>query len=131
MILGVGVDVVDVRRVARRIESDPAFPDVFSQPGELDAVGGWAEPAVRAALAFAAKEAVLKVLGANDADGVLFRDIELLAGGRRPAVRLRDRALEAARKRGIGTIHVSLSAAEGSALAVAVAESDVTREESA
>ena len=62
---------------------------------------------------------------------MLFRDIELVAGGRRPAVRLHGRALAAARERGIGTIHVSLSAAEGSALAVAVAECDVTQEESA
>jgi phosphopantetheine--protein transferase-like protein len=131
MILGIGVDVLDVRRVARRIESDPGFPGVFSLPGELDAVGGRTGPATRAALVFAAKEAVLKVLRVEDADGVLFRDIELLAGGRWPAVRLHDRALAAARQRGIGTIHVSLSTAEGTALAVAVAESDVTQEESA
>ena len=67
----------------------------------------------------------------GDADGVLFRDIELVTGGRRPGVRLHDRALAVARARGIGTIHVSLSTAEGAAMAVAVAEGDVTQEESA
>ncbi|MCU0293486.1 MAG: 4'-phosphopantetheinyl transferase superfamily protein [Thermoanaerobaculaceae bacterium] len=131
MILGIGVDVLDVHRVARRIDGDPAFAAVFTRPGELESLSAWAEPAARAALAFAAKEAVLKVLRVEDADGVLFRDIELLAGGRRPAVRLHERALAAARRRGIGTIHVSLSTAEGSALAVAVGEGDVNQKESA
>jgi holo-[acyl-carrier protein] synthase len=131
MILGVGVDVLEIRRVTRRIEGDAAFAGSFARPGELESVGAWAEVATRVALTFAAKEAVLKVLQVGDADGVLFRDIELVAGGRRPAVKLHNRALEAARNRGIGTIHVSLSTAEGSAMAVAVAEGDVTQEESA
>lgn len=131
MILGIGVDVLEVRRVARRIEHDPGFPEVFACPGELDTVGSWAEPATRAALVFAAKEAVLKALRVDDSDGVLFRDIELMAGGRRPMVRLHPRALAVARGRAIATIHVSLSTAGGSALAVAVAEGDVNQEESA
>ena len=86
--------------MARRIEEDPAFPGVFSRPRELDAVGGPIESATRAALAFAAKEAVLKVLRVDDADGMLFRDIELVAGLRWPGVRLHDRALAVARMSG-------------------------------
>ena len=116
----------------RRIEDDDAFAGAFARPAELEAsLGEWAEPAARAALAFAAKEAVLKVLRVDGADGMLFPEIELVAGGRWPAVRLHGRAQAAARTRGIGIIHVSLSTAEGTALAVAVAEGDVTQEESA
>ena len=62
MILGVGVDVLEIRRVARRIEGDAAFARTFARPGEIESVGARAEPATRAALVFAAKEAVLKVL---------------------------------------------------------------------
>jgi holo-[acyl-carrier protein] synthase len=131
MILGVGVDVLEIRRMALRIEGDAAFAGTFARPGEIDVVGGSTAPATRAALVFAAKEAVLKVLRVGDAEGVLFQDIELVAGGRRPVVRLHGRALAAARGWGIGTIHVSLSSAEGSAMAVAVAEGDVKQEESA
>lgn len=131
MILGIGVDVLEIGRMARRIEGDPGFARTFARAGEIEAVGPAAGLAAHAALVFAVKEAVLKVLGVGDADGLLFGDIELVTGGGSVAVRLHEGAASAARARGIETIHVSLSTAEGAALAVAVAEGGVTREESA
>ncbi|HNX51014.1 MAG TPA: hypothetical protein PKL08_12680, partial [Thermoanaerobaculaceae bacterium] len=67
----------------------------------------------------------------GDAHGLLFGDIELVSGGGPVAVRLHERALAAAQSRGIETIHVSLSTADGAAMAVAVAEGNVRQEENA
>ena len=83
------------------------------------ATGGPASLAAR----FAAKEAVLKLIGT--ADGVDLRSVEIrtpAADSGRPEVRLTGRAAELAREAGIGAadIDVSLSHTGDLALAVAV-----------
>lgn len=78
--------------------------------------GGAASLAAR----FAAKEAVLKLIG--DAGGVDLRSVEITqtAGGR-PVVQLRGRAAELAAEARVGPIDLSLSHTADLALAVAVA----------
>ena len=83
------------------------------------AAGGAASLAAR----FAAKEAVLKLIGT--ADGVDLRSVEIATaddGGGRPVVRLTGRAAELAEEAGIDAtgIDVSLSHTGDLALAVAV-----------
>ena len=69
---------------------------------------------------FAAKEAVLKLIGTTD--GVDLRSIEIdQADGGRPLVRLSGRAAELARAAALGEIDVSLSHSGDVALATAVA----------
>ncbi len=68
---------------------------------------------------FAAKEAVLKVIGT--ADGVDPRSIEIDQHEGRPVVRLTGRAAELAHAAALGPIDVSLSHTGDVALAVAVA----------
>lgn len=78
------------------------------------ATGGAASLAAR----FAAKEAVLKLIGT--ADGVDLRSVEITTYDGRPAVHLTGLAEELAARAGIGDIDISLSHTGDLAMAVAV-----------
>jgi holo-[acyl-carrier protein] synthase len=84
--------------------------------------GGAASLAAR----FAAKEAVLKVIGT--ADGVDPRSVEITQQDGRPVVRLSGLASALAERAGLGPIDVSLSHSGDHALAVAVALTNAREE---
>ena len=72
---------------------------------------------------FAVKEAVMKVLGTGWTRGVRWVDIEVArAPGAAPQCVLHGRTAEIAKKKGIRTIHVTITHDAGIAAAVAVAE---------
>ncbi len=122
MVVGVGVDVVEVRRIERALRRwGKAFLTRVYAPTEQDRGTGRLGIA-RLAARFAAKEAVMKALGVGW--GTLrFRDIEIVSDGKgRPVVRLHGRAAQAALAAGISTVHLSLSHTREYAAAVAVAE---------
>lgn len=112
----------------RRIERDPGLLASFLTASELAGGLGASAPEDAARL-FAAKEAVVKALGVDGGDGLLFRDIELSVGEGRRGPRLSGRVAEIAAARGAGHIHVSWTCKEMKAMAVAVVESDVTSKE--
>ena len=73
---------------------------------------------------FAVKEAVMKVLGTGWAQGVAWRDIEVVRNsGEAPTVVLHGAAARIAAAKGIARIHVTITHDAGVAAAVAVAES--------
>ena len=73
---------------------------------------------------FAAKEAVLKALGTGWADGLSFRQVEVVrAPGGAPGVRLHGAAAERAAALGAVRVHLSITHERGFAAAVAVLES--------
>ncbi len=116
MIVGVGVDVVEVARLARALERTPGLADRLFTDGERER--GVESLAAR----FAAKEAVAKALGAPG--GLRWRDAEVvqLPSGR-PVLRLHGGVAEEATSQGITAWHLSLSHDGGVATAVVVAES--------
>ena len=93
------------------------YLDRVYTPAEQEAgrLGGAASLAAR----FAAKEAVLKLIGT--ADGVDPREVEITHEDGRPVVRLSGLAATLAEEAGVGPIDVSLSHSGDHALAVAVA----------
>ena len=98
------------------------YLDRVYTPAEQDAcrVGDAATPAASSLAArFAAKEAVLKLIGT--ADGVDPREVEITHLDGRPVVRLSGVAASLAEAAGVGPIDVSLSHSGDHALAVAVA----------
>lgn len=98
------------------------YLDRVYTPREQEAgrTGGPASLAAR----FAAKEAVLKLIGT--ADGVDLRSVEVTSLHGRPEVRLTGRAAALAAEAGLGPIDLSLSHTGDLALAVAVALQDPT-----
>ena len=124
-IVGVGVDAIEIERVRRALARTPALAERLFTPGErryCDACGGRRGTA-RFAARFAAKEAVAKALGTGLV-GVGFRDVEIVTDERgAPSVVLAAAARAVADRRGVTTLHVSLSVTRDTAVATAIAES--------
>src|SRR6201995_1015053 len=115
MILGVGIDVVDVERFAASLARTPALREKLFPPAERER--GTASLAAR----FAAKEALAKSLGAPR--GLRWHDGEevTLPDGR-PELRVPGTVAARAEARGIRSFHVSLSHDAGITSAVVIAE---------
>ncbi|MFO7251358.1 MAG: holo-ACP synthase [Actinomycetes bacterium] len=115
MIVGIGVDVVDVARFGAALERTPALRDRLFTPAERDL------PAPSLAARFAAKEAVAKALGAPP--GLAHREAEVRRDpDGRPHLHLSGRAAEVAAGLGVARWHVSLSHDAGVAIAYVIAE---------
>ena len=122
-VIGVGVDLVDLERVARLITSkgDHAMQRFFTDE-ERAYLATRPEPTGHAAARIAAKEAVYKALQSlPGARAVGWRDIEVVrdADGR-PAIRLHGLAARLAAEHGGLAVQVSLTHSAVSAGAVAV-----------
>jgi holo-[acyl-carrier protein] synthase len=116
VIVGVGVDVVEVARLAAALDRTPALRDRLFTPGEQQVTR-----IESLAARFAAKEAVAKVLGAPGLPWVEAEVVSQDSG--RPGLVLHGRAAEVAAQQGISTWHLSLSHDGGIATAFVVAES--------
>ena len=128
MIFGIGVDVVETRRIAESIERlGERFLERVYQPGEIEYCRSMRAPASHFAARFAAKEAVSKAFGTGFSNQVNWRDIEIRrkATGE-PFVVLHSGAAELAKRLGIRTIFVSLSHSDEYAVANAVLEKETT-----
>jgi holo-[acyl-carrier protein] synthase len=116
MIVGVGVDVVDVARLGRSLERTPALLDRLFTPAEQQL-----ERLESLAARFAAKEAVAKALGNS---GLSFLDAEVVSDEQgKPSIVLHGDAIPVAEALGINRWHVSLTHDAGQATAFVVAES--------
>ena len=122
MVIGIGVDVVDIDRMGRALARTPALRSrVF---GELDTndLRGGTETASLAAR-FAAKEAVLKALGGH-IPGFSWHDIQVSREpSSPPTLVVRGGAEQKMRALGIDSWHLSLSHDGGVAVAFVVGES--------
>jgi holo-[acyl-carrier protein] synthase len=121
-VIGVGVDVVDVARLARVLTRTPNVAVRVFADGERDYAGAGDAGVRRLAARFAAKEAAAKALGAPSR--ARWREIEVVvAADGRPALLVTGRTAEVAAAAGIRAWHVSLTHDGGVAVAVVVAES--------
>ena len=123
-IIGIGIDIVDVRRITALWERHPErFVHRILSEEEYVNLTSNAEPlsAVRLAGRWAAKEAVSKAMGCGFT-GFGFSDIVILnSDGGMPFVRLRAGAAAAAAQSCIGHIKVSISHEREMAIAQAMA----------
>ena len=115
MIIGVGIDVVDVARFGQTLERTPRLRERLFTQEEL--VLGLDSLAAR----FAAKEALAKALGAPV--GLRWADATVLRGADgRPHLQVRGTVQARADDLGVHDLHVSLSHDAGIASAVVIAE---------
>ena len=118
MIVGIGVDSIEIRRVVRACEKEHFLKRVFT-PKEVEQFD---RKKRRAASNFAGKEAVVKVFGTGFA-GISANEIEILrdeAGA--PYVVLHGQAKEEAEKRQIDRLFISITNTKETATAFVVAE---------
>lgn len=124
MIRGIGCDVVGIARIrAVLARHGERFLARIFQPAERDYCLAARDPAERAAARWAAKEATMKALGTGWAQGVAFSSIEVVhdASGA-PLLRLHQGAAARAATLGVAHCHLSLSHADGLAMAMVVLE---------
>jgi holo-[acyl-carrier protein] synthase len=127
VIVGVGVDAVDVARFRRLLDRRPHFAARCFTESERADVSGSADVAQSLAARFAAKEAVMKALGTG-IGGFALTDVEVCRTTGRGATRnapylvLHGTAAELAGAQGAGTLHLSLTHTDGVAIAFVVAE---------
>ncbi len=115
MVIGIGLDLVETRRVEQALARfGSRFVGKLMDPEEAAALPEpHGERARALALAVAGKEAASKALGTGWSQGVRWRDVVVTAGPQ-PHVSLRGRAAEVARALGSsGRSRVRLSAQGG------------------
>ena len=115
MIVGIGIDVVDIGRFEASLSRTPAIRGRLFTALEQD------RPMASLAARFAAKEALAKALQAPTGMGWLDAEIVNETSGR-PQFEIRDTVLARATALGVRTVHVSLSHDAGIASAVVVLE---------
>jgi holo-[acyl-carrier protein] synthase len=121
MIVGIGVDVVDLARFERAVTRTPALLDRLFAKSEQTS-GARRLPTHSLAARFAAKEALIKALG--DSTGVTWHDMPIVSDGlRNPSFALAGGVELIATKRGITALHLSMSHDAGIAIAYVIAES--------
>jgi holo-[acyl-carrier protein] synthase len=111
MIVGLGIDLVSVPRIAGVLERHgERFLARILTPAERAYVLRYKDPRERMAGRWAAKEAAFKALGTGLADGMRWHDAEILpeAGGK-PVLRFTGKAAERARELGARNVQISIS----------------------
>jgi holo-[acyl-carrier protein] synthase len=126
MILGLGIDVVEVDRIRRLVgpeartgTAERFLARCFTE-GERRFCDARADRATPYAARFAVKEAASKALGAPP--GIRWVDVEVEREEGAPRLRFSGIAEEAARRRGVTRVHLSITHDAGIAAAVVVLE---------
>ena len=120
MILGIGMDLCPLARMARALRNERFAERVFTE-GERRYCRQRGEPTQHFAARFAAKEATLKALGVPS--GLRWHEMEVVSGpSGAPRLVLRGAAAAAAAAQGVTKLHLSLTHSTDTAAAVVVAE---------
>lgn len=126
MIIGLGMDVVDVARIRRILCGPPGRVERFLSrcftARERTYCDAARDREVRYAARFAAKEATSKALGAPA--GIGWHDVEVVRAGGPPALALSGTAERAAREAGVTRALLSLSHDAGVAAATVILEGE-------
>ncbi len=127
MIVGIGVDLVEVERMRRLLErkGNRALTRLFTE-AERTYAATHPEPARQLAARAAAKEAAFKALAGNDlARAIGWRELEVVSRTHQaPVLLLHGRALHRAAELGVVRVHLSITHTELTASAFVVVERD-------
>lgn len=124
MILGCGVDLVDVDRLKRTMRRQGrAFLARIFTPAEQRYCTAKKLSAEHLAARFAAKEAVAKAFGDRQGLTMRWQDVAVVrAPSGQPTIELTGQARQLQRRRGVKTIHLSLTHTARYAVAMVVLE---------
>lgn len=123
MTFGVGIDMIEVERVASGINKESGFREMIFSEAEIAYCESKKNKFEHYAARFAAKEAFFKALGTGWVENTLFNEVEVInnADGK-PEIRLLGSTLSTVDARGITKILVSLSHIKETASAVVILE---------
>jgi holo-[acyl-carrier protein] synthase len=124
VILGIGLDLCEVERIRRLLEKDRGrFVRRVYRESEIAYCDARRKPEIHYAARFAAKEAFLKALGRGWRLGWTQVEVVRTASGK-PDLLLTGKAAEAATRRGVRHVHLTLTHTLETAAAVIVLEGD-------
>lgn len=125
MILGIGIDVVEVPRMEQILDRPGSrFRDRVFTASEIEYCELQGSRSASYAARFAAKEAVMKAIGKGWFDGIRWTDIEVQRGQNgKPEISLAGLAFEEFRNLGGARIHLSLTHSGNIAAAHVIFES--------
>lgn len=122
MVIGIGVDIVDIARIENAIKRFPRMESKIFTAEEASYCQSKQKPYLHFAVRFAAKEAVVKSLGTG-LRGFSWKDISVSRNALgKPVANLYNGAAKIAEEKNIKKIEISLSFSKNQAVAVAVAE---------
>jgi len=124
LIFGIGVDVLEAKRIARvHARFGERFVERLLMPAEAAQLALTQRPNRFLAMRFAAKEAIVKAMGTGFAQGVWIRDVGVVQNKwGKPEVVYSARGDKVRRRLGVGQGHVTLTDEAGLIVAVAVLE---------
>src|SRR5689334_3701932 len=125
MIVSIGVDIVEISRIAERVEeAESRFRQRLFTAGEIAYCEARASKVESYAVRFAAKEAAMKALGTGWAEGVGWQEIEVVNNETgAPTIQFTGCALEGINLLGANRAHVTLSHSRDTAMAQVIFES--------
>ena len=128
MILGTGIDIVEIQRIAEAVKNPRFLERVFTEQEREYCESRGAQKTSSYAARFAAKEAVMKALGTGLSKG-RWLDVEILsATDSKPTVKLGGFFAAIAREMGVVEVHLSLSHSRDFAVAQAITWGGVKHE---
>ena len=123
MIAGIGIDMIEVERVAIKINKETGFRELVFSKKEIDYCESKTDRFAHYAARFAAKEAFFKALGTGWTEGTAFNEVEIThneAG--KPEMTLLGATGKSSVVRGIIAISLSMSHLKTIASAVVIIE---------
>jgi holo-[acyl-carrier protein] synthase len=125
MIIGTGIDIIEVSRIEKALSRDIGFRDKIFTPGEIAYCEGKKHKYQHYAARFSAKEAMLKAIGTGWRFGIRFADIEVIHDELgKPHIAVYGKAKELMEQLLVSKIHVSLSHLKETATAIVIIESE-------
>jgi len=124
MVKGIGIDIIEVERIAEKIGKEQGFRELVFSPAEISYCEQMAHKYQHYAARFAAKEAFFKAVGTGWANGTAFNEIEIThAPDGKPSMLLLGETANWAKQKEMGSISLSLSHVKTMATAIVVIES--------
>jgi holo-[acyl-carrier protein] synthase len=124
MIVGIGIDIIEIQRIRDvHARHQDRFTNRILTNAEKDYVLKHADPSARLAGRWAAKEAALKALGTGLAEGISWREVEILPDTRgKPTLILHGKALQRAKEMEAAVFHVTITHSNEMAMAQVILE---------
>jgi holo-[acyl-carrier protein] synthase len=124
MILGTGIDMIEVERVSEKMARAEGFRELVFSKNEIDYCEKKKNKFEHYAVRFAAKEAFYKAIGSGWMNGTAFNEIEISNDDKgKPSLTLIGETYQLMDQLKIKTIHVSLTHLKTMAAAVVIIES--------
>ena len=121
MIVGIGVDAVEIDRFRRSLERTPSMKTRLFTHEELEYVEPHDDPTASLAARFAAREAVMKAMGVG-LGSFEFHDVWVQrADSGRPTLAVTGRAEQIANELGVTGWHLSITHTDTTAIAYVIA----------